>query len=245
MINKQLLAATMLATFAAGTQADIIGATAGAYQWKQSWEGDVQSGPDAIDMNDDLGYDDENGTSIYVALEHPIPVLPNIRLQRTDLDISERNNLSRTFTFEGDVYTAADTVNSTTDLTHTDATLYYEVLDNWVNLDVGLTVRMFDGEVRLATTGREGSIELDAPVPMLYGNARFNLPLTGLYAQAVGNVISFGDNSVTDMAVGLGYEVAIVSLEVGYRNFDVSLEDDDEEASVTVDGIYFGVNIDI
>ena len=159
MINKKLMTAAMLATFAAGTQADILGATAGAYQWKQNWEGDVQSGPDAIDMNDDLGYDDETGTSIYVALEHPIPVLPNIRLQRTDLDISERNNLSRTFTFEGDVYTAADTVDSTTDLTHTDATFYYEVLDNWVNLDVGLTVRMFDGEVRLATTGREGSID--------------------------------------------------------------------------------------
>ena len=172
------------------TQADIIGASAGAYYWKQSWDGDVQSGPDSIDTKKDLGYDEDNGNSIYVALEHPVPVLPNIRLQRTDIEISESNQLSRNFTFEGDTYTVADTVDSTTDLTHTDATFYYELLDNWVNLDLGLTVRMFDGEVRLATTGREGSIELDAPVPMLYANARFNLPLTGLYAQAVGNVIS-------------------------------------------------------
>lgn len=245
MFNKNLLTAALLTSMSIGAHADIIGASAGAYKWKQSWEGDVQSGADKIDMNEDLGYDDENGTSVYVAFEHPIPVLPNVRLQRTDLEISERNQLSRSFEFEGDIYTAADTVESTTDLTHTDATFYYEVLDNWVNLDVGLTVRMFDGEIRLATTGREGSVELDAPVPMLYGNARFNLPFSGLYAQAVGNVISFGDNSVTDMAVGLGYEVAVVSLELGYRNFDVSLEDDDEEANITVDGLYFGVNIDI
>ncbi|WP_417765708.1 TIGR04219 family outer membrane beta-barrel protein [Spongiibacter tropicus] len=244
-MKKQLLAMAVLAGAASVTQADIIGASAGAYYWKQSWDGDVQSGPDSIDTKKDLGYDEDNGTSIYVALEHPVPVLPNIRLQRTDIEISEKNQLSRNFTFEGDVYTVADTVDSTTDLTHTDATFYYELLDNWVNLDLGLTVRMFDGEVRLATTGREGSIELDAPVPMLYANARFNLPLTGLYAQAVGNVISVSDNSVTDLAVGIGYEVAVVSLEAGYRSFDVSLEDDDEEAGITVDGVYFGINIDI
>ncbi|CAA0114879.1 Uncharacterised protein [Zhongshania aliphaticivorans] len=245
-MQKRLLAVAVIAACASiNTQADIIGATAGAYMWKQSWEGNVQSGSDSVDMNDDLGYDDETGKSFFVAFEHPVPVLPNIRLQRTDLDISESNQLSRTFTFDDDVYTAADTVDSTTDLSHTDATLYYEILDNWVNLDVGLTVRVFDGEVRLASTGREGSIELDAPVPMAYVNARFDLPLTGLYASALGNIISYGDNAVTDMTVGLGYEFGIIGLELGYRNFDVDLEDDDDEASLTVDGYYFGVVIDI
>ncbi len=106
-------------------------------------------------------------------------------------------------------------------------------------------MRLFDGESSIKGASGEGSVKLDAPVPMLYGNARFNLPLTGLYAQAIGNIISVGDNSVTDMTVGLGYEVAIVSLEVGYRSFDVSLEDDEDEANVTVDGLYFGLNIDI
>ena len=245
-MQKRLIAMAVLAASASiSVQADVIGASAGAYMWKQSWDGDVKSGPDSIDMNNDLGYDDETGKSVYVALEHPIPVSPNIRLQRTDLDISETNQLSRNFTFEGDVYAIADTVDSTTDLTHTDATLYYEILDNWVNLDVGLTVRMFDGEVRLASTTSEGSIELDAPVPMAYVNARFDLPLTGLYASALANIISYGDNSITDMSVGLGYEMGVVGLELGYRNFDVDLEDDGEEAKVTVDGYFLGVVIDI
>jgi outer membrane protein len=104
---------------------------------------------------------------------------------------------------------------------------------------------MFDGEVRLAAAGRDGSIELDAPVPMGYINARFDLPLTGLYASALANVISYGDNKITDISLGLGYEFGVVGLELGYRNFDVDLEDDDEEASVTVDGYFLGVVIDI
>ncbi|MEX1670282.1 TIGR04219 family outer membrane beta-barrel protein [Zhongshania guokunii] len=245
-MQKRLIALAILAaSVSVSSQADIIGATAGAYMWKQSWEGDVKAGSQSIDMNDDLGYDDETGKSFYVALEHPVPVLPNIRLQHTSLDISETSQLSRTFTFDGDTYTNADSVNSTTDLSHTDGTLYYEILDNWVNLDVGLTVRMFDGEVRLAATGRDSSIDIDAPIPMAYVNARFELPLTGLYASGLGNVIAYGDNKVTDMTLALGYELGVLGLEIGYRNFDVQLEDDNEETNVTVDGYFIGLVLDI
>jgi outer membrane protein len=245
-MQKRLIALTILAASASvATQADIVGATAGAYIWKQSWDGDVKAGSDSIDMNDDLGYDDESGKSFYVALEHPIPLLPNIRLQRSDLEITETGTLSKDFLFDGNSYSQGDTVNSTTDLTHTDATLYYEILDNWVNIDVGLTVRMFDGEVSIRDASREGSIEIDAPVPMAYVNARLELPLTGFYASGLGNVIAFGDNKITDMTLAVGYELGILGLEIGYRNFDVQLEDDNEEANVTVDGYFIGLVLDI
>ena len=86
-MQKRLIALAILAASASvATQADIVGATAGAYMWKQSWEGDVKAGSQSVDMNKDLGYDDETGKSFYVALEHPVPVIPNIRLQHTDLD---------------------------------------------------------------------------------------------------------------------------------------------------------------
>ncbi len=205
----------------------------------------MKAGSDSIDMNDDLGYDDETGKSFYVALEHPVPILPNIRLQSTDLDISEKGTLTKPYTFDGKVYTVGEEVQSTTDLSHIDGTFYYEILDNWVNLDVGLTVRMFDGEVSIKGASGEGAIEIDAPIPMAYVNARFELPLTGLYASALGNVIAYGDNKVTDMTLALGYELGILGLELGYRNFDVQLEDDNEEANVTVDGYFLGLVIDI
>jgi outer membrane protein len=245
-MQKRIIALAILAASASvSSQADIVGATAGAYMWKQSWDGDVKAGSDSIDMNDDLGYDDETGKSFYVALEHPVPVLPNIRLQSTDLDISEKGTLTKPYTFDGKVYTVGEEVQSTTDLSHIDGTFYYEILDNWVNLDVGLTVRMFDGEVSIKGASGEGAIEIDAPIPMAYVNARFELPLTGLYASALGNVIAYGDNKVTDMTLALGYELGILGLELGYRNFDVQLEDDNEEANVTVDGYFLGLVIDI
>lgn len=245
-MQKQFLATALLTIgLAASAQADVIGATAGAYIWKQSWEGDVQAGSSSIDANNDLGYDDETGKSFYIAIEHPLPVIPNLRLQKTDLDISETATLNRDIEFAGKSYTTGSSLNSTTDLSHTDATLYYEILDNWVNLDIGLTVRVFDGEVRLESGGDVGQIDLDAPLPMLYANARFELPLTGLYASGVANVIGIGDNKVTDMTMALGYELGVVGLELGYRNFDVSLEDNKEEANITVDGYFISVVFDI
>ena len=124
-MQKRLIALAILAASASvATQADIVGATAGAYMWKQSWEGDVKAGSQSVDMNKDLGYDDETGKSFYVALEHPVPVIPNIRLQHTDLDISEQGTLTKSFTFDGKGYAQSEVVDSTTDLSHTDATLY-------------------------------------------------------------------------------------------------------------------------
>jgi outer membrane protein len=245
-MQKRLIALTILAASASvATQADIVGATAGAYIWKQSWDGDVKAGSQSVSMSDDLNYDNETGKSFYVALEHPVPLLPNIRLQSTDLDISERGKSTQKYEFDGRTYNVNEDVESTTDLSHVDGTFYYEILDNWVNLDVGLTVRMFDGEVSIRDDSGEGSIEIDAPVPMAYVNARFELPLTGFYASGLGNVIAFGDNKITDMTLAVGYELGILGLEIGYRNFDVQLEDDNEEANVTVDGYFIGLVLDI
>lgn len=246
-MKKRLLTALALA-LPITAQADVIGLTAGAYSWQQNWEGDVQSeqlGSNKVDLEDDLGYDDERNNSFFIAFEHPVPVLPNIRLQHTELEIDETNTLSRTITYEGNTYPVNTTVDSKTDLTHTDATFYYEILDNIVSLDLGLTARYFDGEVRIAGSGQSASSDLQGAVPLVFVGARADLPLTGLYAIGELQAMSYDGNSLRDLSVGVGYEIMLVGLELGYRNFDVDLEgDDDEEANLTVDGYFLGVKVD-
>ena len=52
-----LLAGTLVPSLA---QADtILGWRVGANVWQQQYEGDVQSGPSTVDLEDDLGYGDE------------------------------------------------------------------------------------------------------------------------------------------------------------------------------------------
>ncbi|MEP5763693.1 MAG: TIGR04219 family outer membrane beta-barrel protein [Halieaceae bacterium] len=243
MATQRLMPLILAATlFPALAQADtILGWRAGANAWQQYYEGDVQSGPSKIDLEDDLGYDDETGYNLYLALEHPVPVLPNIMVQRTKIDADARGDVTG-FIFEGIIYSGE--VRSSLDVSHTDATLYYELLDNWVNLDLGITGRVFDNGVEITdvSTGITGSLDIDYVIPLVYAQARIDLPLTGLSLGVEANGISYDDDSLYDVKVNLAYEFAFgLGIEAGYRNFDFDYEDDDEFADVTIDGAYAGV----
>lgn len=243
MATKHLVAAGLLATLPMAAVADTLGFRVEVGQWNQSFEGDVQSGPDTIDIEDTLGLDDESNNFYSVTLEHPIPILPNIRLSRTELEVKETTDVNASFTFEGITYSASDTVTTDADLSHTDATLYYEVLDNWVSLDVGLNIRQFDEGI-IITSQSSGTAELDVDgvLPMLYAAVKFDLPLSGLYVSADASGISYQDSSIIDYKVNIGYESSIgLGIEAGLRTFDIDYEDEDdsdEKADLSIDGAY-------
>ncbi len=239
------IASTLGLATTATTQADTLGFRIGAYNWAQEYSGDIQSSVSAIDevdINDDLGLDDESGNTFYIALEHPIPLIPNIRLQQTELEVEESSSPTKTFSFEGQTYNITDQITTTSDLSHTDATLYYELLDNWISIDFGLTIRQFNEGIKLSSTTSTSELDIDATIPMLYVGAKAELPLTGLYVGAEVNGISIGDASLMDYKAGLGYETSIgLGIEAGLRSFEIDYDDDDEQANLTIDGAFVGV----
>ncbi|MBT8150103.1 MAG: TIGR04219 family outer membrane beta-barrel protein [Gammaproteobacteria bacterium] len=245
------LAATVLsATFSHAAFADrILGVFAGASQWNQNYDGfirDLDTGGsqgEEIDFNNDLGLKDDDGNMIYVALEHPIPFLPNVKLQRTKLEIEETNTISRQFEYGDQTFNASDTVTTEADLSHDDLTMYFQVLDNWVSLDIGLTVRFFDGFVSIKSSTDSAREDFDSPVPLLYGKARFDLPLSGLSASLAANALGDGDNMFVDFEAAVQYEHKLgAGVELGFRRMDLDLDDiDDIEVDLTIDGAYFGV----
>jgi len=230
------------AVAAVAAQADILRVEVGVNAWQQDYAGQVQDGADSLSLQQTLGYDDDSGLSVYFVLEHPVPLLPNVRLQRTELDTSAVKALNAQVEFDGEVYLVGADVTSALDLSHTDATLYYEVLDNLVSLDVGLTVRKFDGGIKLSAAGASSGGDLDDIVPLVYAAARVDLPFTGLYAAVDVNALSSGDASLVDYEASLGMELAMgLGLKLGYRNFDLDYEDDpDEKADVQVSGLFLG-----
>ena len=242
-MNKGItLLAALMALGAVSSQADILRVEAGVNAWQQNIEGRVQDGADSLSLVETLGYDDDSGTNVYFVLEHPVPLLPNIRLQRTELESSASATLNSAIEFDGQSYAGGGAVSSTLDLSHTDATLYYELLDNVVSLDAGLTVRKFDGGVRLSSAAVSSGEDLDDVVPMVYVGARVDLPLTGLYVAADVNALSVGDASLMDYEASIGMALgAGLGVKLGYRNFDLDYEDDaNEKADVQVDGFFVG-----
>ena len=242
VLTSAVLAAPM-------TQADtILGLYAGYGIWQADVDGTAKESGTAssLDINDSFGSVDDDYNFFYVALEHPVPVVPNIMLQVTDVAIDKAGTLSSNVTLDGTNFTASTAVTTSIDFSHTDATLYYELLDNWVNLDLGLTFRQFDGKLSLTETGNPtntASQDLDGVLPMIYVKGRIDLPLTGFYVAAGGNAIGYDGHSLTDLHAAVGYQtdgwVMDLGLELGIRTFSFELDDLDElDADIELSGTY-------
>ena len=245
LVNKTLLAGLLaVGTLPLSAQADtIFGIYAGAARWTQEYSGEFGSSDSDevcvggcnfnIDLNDDLGLDEEKGDTLWIAIEHPIPVLPNLKIERNELKTSATNQLDRSITYGDETYTANTTVATDFDLSHNDYVLYYEVLDNWVNLDIGIDIKQFDGSVSIRdVNGVIGAAEekLDAPIPMLYLAARFDLPLTGLSFGAQGAGISAAGATLKDIRFNIAYEFAFgLGIEAGQRNMTIEIDEDEED----------------
>ncbi|MCG8669463.1 MAG: TIGR04219 family outer membrane beta-barrel protein [Pseudomonadales bacterium] len=232
--------------------ADTIGFFIGAGTFDAEFSGSFKDG-DAdviereIDIESDLGLDDSSASYLYVAIEHPLPALPNIKLARTELDQTGRSTIEESIEFDGKEYSADTEIESKIDLSHTDFTLYYELLDNWVNLDLGLTIRQFDGEISLSgeISGSEETAQedIDFPVPLLYFKGQFDLPFTGLYAAVDGNWIGYGGNVFFDAVGKIGYETSIgFGVEAGLRSITLEIDEDDVEADMDFSGLFLAAH---
>ncbi|MFT7495898.1 MAG: outer membrane protein, partial [Urechidicola sp.] len=205
--------------------------------WAPDLSGNFNSTNDAsIELKSDLGVNDPSQTSLALILEHPIPVLPNVKYQNFDLEASGNRSLTKSITFNGSNYSAGNNVSSTFDLSHDDIVLYYEVLDNWINLDLGIDLKRFNGQVGI----NGNNITINETVPLLYISARFDLPFTGFYAGADLNHLSIGNNNANDSTLLVGYESNIgLGIEGGVKTFSLDLDNADNiDTNIDYEGLY-------
>jgi outer membrane protein len=228
--------------------ADVLGVRVGVDAWSSDISGTVRyrtrDSSNDIDVNRDLGYNDDTQTHIYAVIEHPLPLLPNVRLSRTRLDADADGTLRQTVTYGNIVFTASENVRSSVELEQTDITLYYEVLDNVVSLDLGLNAKYIDSRAKISgeTSGSEAA-NVSGWAPMLYAAVGADLPFTGLSAAARGSLIQYRDSKFYDYTLGARYTSPWhVGIDLGYRAIKLDLDDfDNSFADVEFDGPYAGL----
>ena len=230
-----LLVASLATLFTVNAQADALGLYIGGQVWDNEASGLVGEADNLIDFN----LADEQQGSYFVAFEHPLPLLPNIKLASTQLETSGQTTLSDSFEFGDETFASGTNLTTHFDVSYLDYTLYYELFSNDLfAFDFGITARDFNGDVSataqitsngntVTTTGR---IDTDEFVPMLYASTQVGLPLTGLNLFAQGNFLSVDDHTLYDYQVGISYEaidnlVVDVDLTLGYREVKLELED--------------------
>jgi outer membrane protein len=224
---------------ASHTHADtLLGIYAGAGTWQSEYAGDIGKPSTSAA---DLGIEDSDNNFYYIALEHPIPLIPNIKVQQTNITNQQSSVLEKTFSIGNINYSTGTEIATDFDLSYTDATLYYELLDNWVTLDLGVTLRKYSGYLEAKSVNSREKTDIDVQVPLAYGHAQFELPFTGFFAGLEGNYISYDGNDLADYSAKIGYSfdsVLDVGVEVGYRALTVNIDDGDVQTNLDIKGPY-------
>ena len=245
-MKKLLLVASLAAGLSTSVQADtIFGLYLGGQIWANQSDGVFGEDNNQIDFN----LEDEQQGSYYIAIEHPLPLIPNVKISSTTLDTQGKAALTSEFVFDNVTYTVGDNVNAVFDVSYVDYTLYYELFDNdLLTFDFGITARDISADVKInsTTTALTSDISAAGIAPMLYVAANVGLPFTGFNVFAEGNFLSFGDNSLYDYQAGVSYELvdnlAIdINLTLGYRTVKMELDDlDNLSSNIDFDGVFAG-----
>lgn len=213
-MKQRLLLATFLGlTTSVSQAATVLGADIGAYVWAS----DIKASTNTTTLNGDT----DTSLVFFAALEHPLPFVPNVKLTYS--------NISQT------------TDNKTAiDASHTDFTLYYEVLDNWVSLDLGLAGRKHDGETKKAGI----KTNINSTLAMAYAKLQFDIPNTDIgigteLYQGMGS----GDEKVSDINLFVNYNVALgFTIGAGYRRLDTDLDIKNTTTTLVFDGAYLAAS---
>ena len=223
-----------------GAHADFVGGSIEAAYWHAGVAGDATFGPATIDAEDQLNFSEDSNFEVAVTLEHPVPLIPNVRLKYTDIDQDEEGDLLDDF----DGVTAGE-VESNLNLSHADLILYYEILDNWVSLDIGIDVKAFDGQLEIVGQTVTSTTDIDEFIPLAYISTEFELPLTDLSFGAEVSAISYSGDSIYDGKVRFRQGISLAFIELGYRQMGLKVDDvDDVDFDVTFGGAYLSTGID-
>lgn len=176
--------------------------------------------------------DNEGAVQFSVALEHPVPIIPNAKIRYVNLDSQTESSVT-------------EQPNYAVNLDHADFILYYEILDNVVDLDIGAGATTLNGDIT-NFAGQRTSI--DETYPIIYGTVGGKLPFTGLSAKAELTYSNFDDAQLTDALAEIQYNfidnmLVDVGVKAGYRIFTVDLDDyNHNDIKLDFKGPYIGLD---
>lgn len=245
-MKRTLIAAGIAAMLSANAYADVVGVYIGG----QVWDNEVEGVFGESGFQTDFNLEDEQQGSFFIAVEHPLPLIPNMRISKTTLDTQGMTTLTSEFEFGGETFTQDTNVDAVFDVSYMDYTLYYELFDNdLLSFDFGITARDLDGDINVTASGDTpltGKQSISGFIPMLYVASSVGLPFTGLSVYAEGNFLSIDDHTLFDYQAGLSYELidnlaVDLNLTLGYRAMELELDDlDDIYSDLKFSGIYAG-----
>jgi hypothetical protein len=166
-MNKILLTVVSLLAFSTIASADFARVEIGGGMWTQAPTGTMTQTDAVGTVTYTSDEKEEAGAYIWALVKHPIPIIPNLRVEYSQLKDSGK--------ISGSVagYTVTETQNANLDFVAYDVIPYYNILDNtfWISIDLGIDIKALEYVInydipnsvddyihRIGRTGRAGEI---------------------------------------------------------------------------------------
>lgn len=240
-MKKYALALTVLLA-SAQAQADILGAGLGTGIWTSGPVGTVTTNNNEFDVEKDTGLDASNNNYAWFYFNHPLPVIPNIRLESTQ--VSSRGNGSQSVTFQGQAFSADNQTDLTLD--QVDVLLYWGIPLPVVSLNYGIGAKQFTGDLTITDNSNNSeTTDLDGTVPVGYLAAQANIPALPLSLSA--DIKTLG-SIYNDTTLKARYDITSFGLklgiEAGYRVQSLKTDEiGDIDVDMKIDGYFAGVTL--
>lgn len=212
---------TLCLISASASAATILGFGAEADYYTPSASGDF----DYKNTSTRFNSDDESGYQVGIYLEHPLPLLPNVRV-----DFTPETSFSGSDGFSG--------VNKVS-LEQTDITPYYEILDNVVDIDLGVSFKIIDATIEGVIDDRFSEV-----IPMGYLGVALTPPLSPLSVEGSVKYVGYAGDSLTDARIKVLWKIAAgLGAQAGYRYESLEISNRfDINTNVTFKGPFVGLN---
>lgn len=226
------------------------------YNWDK---GNIKS----LDLKNISGW----GYDIYFTFEHPVILVPNIKMQFTQIGGSSKDSVFKQIKSDFTNLTTAGKYTGL-DYSHLDTTLYYRLIGDAdpFNINLGLTLRYYinpllkiDGTVLSLSSNKKDTKFMPSDskdykiLPLIYADINFKVPTIDLYFGVEGNFMIFQkSNSLNDWKFSAKYELGFVPIivpgfELGYRYSGITRNIQEKTAnkkdlySINSHAIYFGI----
>ncbi|OQX50270.1 MAG: hypothetical protein B5M46_00850 [Epsilonproteobacteria bacterium 4484_20] len=200
----------------------------------------------SADLEDTLHWESNENIFLKAYIEHPVPLMPNVKVAFTQLSHEGTGEVGNDFVWGGIHIPTLGTVENSLDVGKYDLTLYYELLDNWVEADAGITLGYLDGNINMTALTGLGPLSLSHTeevdfslfMPTLYGKVRFNIPSTDISLQFEGDIFSYDDTTFYNYELSARYTFSMgLGIEAGYKALHLDSQD-------LVDGLVVDMDFD-
>jgi len=252
-MKKFLAAMTCGIIFATTASADLARVEMGVGAWMQTPSGEISYSDSGATGTDKSTQTQNTEGYVWLLLKHPVPIIPNIRLEYTSLTNTGLGEGS----FNDFTIPTGETTKTTLDMTQFDIIPYYNILDNtfWTTVDLGVDLKVINSSYKAEAVvpligvpfaGYSDSVSI--VLPMLYLRGRVEIPATDIGLEADVKYVSYNSSTVYDVRAKVDYTLDFIpviqpAIEVGYRVQKMKIETDDDKTKMDLDfaGVYAGL----